>query len=130
MYCVHCGAANADTDQICRSCGKPLLAANPYQGSAAPADVPYGRVPNYLVQSILVTLFCCLPFGIPAIVYAAQVDSKLAVRDYSGAVRASQSAKMWCWISFGVWAAGFAVYLIIVVIAIATGAQGRPGGIH
>ena len=26
------------------------------------------RVPDYLAVSILVTIFCCLPFGIPAIV--------------------------------------------------------------
>src|SRR5207237_6484686 len=32
-------------------------------------------VPSYLVQSILATLFCCMPFGIVAIVYAAQVSS-------------------------------------------------------
>ena len=30
------------------------------------------------MQAILVTLFCCLPFGIVAIVFAAQVDSKVA----------------------------------------------------
>lgn len=51
------------------------------------------RVPNYLVQSILVTLFCCLPFGVVAIIYAAQVNSKLQVGDYEGAVKASNTAK-------------------------------------
>ena len=35
-------------------------------------------VPNYLVQAILTTIFCCLPFGIVAIVFAAQVNGKLA----------------------------------------------------
>src|SRR6185503_13035455 len=32
--------------------------------------------PNYLTQAIVVTLCCCVPFGIPAIVFAAQVNSK------------------------------------------------------
>lgn len=58
-------------------------------------------MPNYLVQSILVTLCCCLPFGIVAIIFAAQVNSKLATGDYAGAVEASGKAKMWCWIAFG-----------------------------
>jgi len=35
-------------------------------------------VPNYLVQAILCTICCCLPFGIVAIVYAAQVNGKVA----------------------------------------------------
>jgi len=41
------------------------------------------------VQAILCTLFCCLPFGIVAIVFAAQVDGKLAAGDYNGAVYSS-----------------------------------------
>jgi hypothetical protein len=61
---------------------------------------PY--VPTYLVQSILVTFFCCLPFGIPAIVYAAQVDDRLRRGDVAGAIKASNSAKTWCWVSFGI----------------------------
>ena len=60
-----------------------------------------GEVPSYLVQAILATLFCCQPFGIVAIVYAAQVSNKLAAGDYHGAGDSSQKAKMWCWIAFG-----------------------------
>lgn len=58
-------------------------------------------VPTYLVQSILVTLFCCLPFGIVSIVYAAQVSSKLAGGDYEGAMKSSKNAKLWSWLGFG-----------------------------
>jgi len=32
---------------------------------------PGGTIPNYLTQAILVTLCCCVPFGIVAIVNAA-----------------------------------------------------------
>ena len=59
-------------------------------------------IPNYLAQSIAVTLCCCLIGGIIAIVNAAQVNGKLQAGDIAGARRASQQAKMWCWISFGV----------------------------
>lgn len=55
-------------------------------------------VPSYLWQSIVITLCCCLPFGIVAIVYAAQVKTKLSVGDFAGAQESSSKAKMWCWI--------------------------------
>ena len=58
------------------------------------------RVPNYLWQSIVVTLCCCIPFGIVAIVFAAQVNGKLGAGDVQGAMQASQRAKLWCWVSF------------------------------
>ena len=43
-----------------------------------PISAPYQQtpglpIPNYLWQSIVVTILCCWPFGIPAIVYAAKV---------------------------------------------------------
>ncbi len=50
---------------------------------------------NYLVESILVTIFCCQPFGIVGIVYASQVNSKFSAGNYEGAVKASKSAKKW-----------------------------------
>ena len=50
---------------------------------------------NYLVESILVTIFCCLPFGIAGIVFASQVNSKYASGDYEGAIKASEDAKKW-----------------------------------
>tara|TARA_R110001583_G_scaffold4351_2_gene25206 strand:+ start:44996 stop:45265 length:270 start_codon:yes stop_codon:yes gene_type:complete len=50
---------------------------------------------NYLIESILVTVFCCQPFGIVGIVYASQVNSKYASGDYEGAKRSSKEAKKW-----------------------------------
>ena len=50
---------------------------------------------NYLVESILVTLFCCLPFGIAAIVNAAAVNGAWASGDRRAAQRASSQAGMW-----------------------------------
>lgn len=61
-------------------------------------------VPNYLWQSIVVTIFCCWPFGIPAIVYSAKVDGLRAGGDLQGARSASEKAKMWCWVAVGAWA--------------------------
>ena len=52
-------------------------------------------VPNYLVWSILATLFCCLPLGIVSIVYASQVDGRRLSGDIAGARELSHKAKMW-----------------------------------
>jgi len=85
--------------------------------SAAPPP-PGGSVPNYLVQAILATLFCCLPFGVVSIVYAAQVNGKLSAGDYAGAVSASNNARTWAWVSV---IAG----VVVVVLVLATGSGGR-----
>jgi hypothetical protein len=51
--------------------------------------------------AILVTVFCCLPTGIAAIIYAAQVNTKLQAGDIAGAQLSSKNAKMWVLISVG-----------------------------
>jgi hypothetical protein len=84
-------------------------------GFAQPtAATPAVYVPNYLVFAILATVLCCLPTGIAAIVYAAQVNGKLQAGDIAGAQAASKNARMWCWISLG---AGLAVGLIYGIFA-------------
>jgi hypothetical protein len=81
-------------------------------------------VPNYLVPAILTTLFCCLPFGIVSIVYAAQVNGKLEAGDRAGAIESSRKAKMWAWISFGTGLVLIVGYLVIAGLA----ALGSSGG--
>lgn len=53
------------------------------------------RPKNYLVESILATLFCCLPLGVVGIVNATQVNTKYDAGDYVGAEKASKDAKKW-----------------------------------
>ncbi len=75
----------------------------------APANLAYQPIypqghpsippPNYLVQAILVTICCCLPFGIPAIVFAAQVNGLYQQGLYQQALEKSESAKKWCLIA-------------------------------
>ena len=79
MYCPGCGKQTADESRFCASCGRELAKPGPYRHASEPpthARQPY--IPNYLVQAILVTIFCCLPLGIVSIVYAAQVNGKAA----------------------------------------------------
>jgi hypothetical protein len=112
MYCTQCGTIRPGGATACPGCGMvPAVVAAPAQ------------IPNYLVQSILVTLCCCVPAGIVAIVYAAQVNSKVAAGDFAGAQESSRLAKIWSWVGFGLGV------LIGIIYAIA-GAMGSFNNIH
>jgi hypothetical protein len=65
----------------------------------APGFAPVA-VKNYLVESILVTVFCCMPLGVAAIIFAAQVDSQLRSGNYAQALDSSNKAKTFATISF------------------------------
>ena len=96
--------------------GFPPPPPMPGQGGFAPYSTTPGQVTNYLVWAILVTLFCFLPTGIAAIVFASQVNTKLAAGDVAGAVEASNKAKMWTIIS-----AVVGVVVLVIVIAASAG---------
>ena len=91
--------------------------SNPYQpGSPIKPNhgTPAGGKPdNYLVHAIIVTLCCCLPFGVASIVFASQVDSKWNKGDYAGAQKASDQAKLFFWLSLGL---GLVAQIINIVI--------------
>jgi hypothetical protein len=121
------------TDYLLPEGGTQWLTVAQVLSPAAPASVPSAAVPpaipppptatrkpnNYLVTSILVTLFCCLPLGIVAIVYSAQVDSKHASGDYAGAEAASKRAAIWGWVSFGLGLLGVGIYFISIMLSAA-----------
>ena len=95
MFCKNCGAKLEDNAAACPSCNAKT--SEPVQ-----VCVPKPQVTTYLLPAILVTLLCCIPFGIVAIVYAAQVSTKVAAGDIQGAMDSSGKAKMWCWIGFAI----------------------------
>jgi interferon-induced transmembrane protein/zinc ribbon protein len=119
MFCTQCGANNTDSATVCAQCGRSLAPAPSLAVPGPPlGQTPAVYVPNYLVFAILATVLCCLPTGIAAIVYAAQVNGRLQAGDIAGAQAASNNAKMWCWISLGVGLAFGLIYGIIVVAGI------------
>jgi hypothetical protein len=67
----------------------------PPPSSGAPASVP-----NFLVPAII-SLFCCTPLGIVAVIFAAQVNGKVAAGDIAGAQDSAKKAKMFSYISIG-----------------------------
>lgn len=76
---------------------------------------------NWLVESVLVTIFCCLPFGIAGIVFASQVNSRLAAGDYEGAVQASKDAGRWTKIGFWLGIASVILTIFWIVFVIGAG---------
>ena len=87
MFCKNCGNQLVDAAVVCPQCGVPVVGK-----SVAPATE---QVPNHLVGAILTAIFCCQIGGIIAIVYAAQVNTKLARGDVEGARAASKTANTW-----------------------------------
>jgi Interferon-induced transmembrane protein/zinc-ribbon domain len=120
MFCPQCGANNADNAAVCAQCGRSLQPAPTFAPGQVmpPGSAPPVYVPNYLVFAILATVFCCLPAGIPAIVYAAQVNGKLQAGDIAGAQIASKNAKMWCWIALGAGLAIMFIYALLMAIGV------------
>ncbi|MCG6552623.1 MAG: CD225/dispanin family protein [Candidatus Magnetominusculus sp. LBB02] len=115
IYCSKCGTQHEDNTYKCVKC--EALLHTPAVESAP--RIVQEHIPDYLVWSILTTLFCCLPVGIVAIVYSAQVGSKVKDGDIEGARGSSKKAKMWCWISLGSWVA---IVLIGIIVALVGGA--------
>jgi hypothetical protein len=86
---------------------------SPVQGQAVPK--------TWLLESILVTIFCCLPFGIAGIVFASRVESKYYSGDINGAMEASREAGKWT--KLGLWI-GLAVIILYLIMVFALGIGG------
>ena len=66
------------------------------------------RPKTWLASSILTTIFCCLPFGVAAIVFSSQVESMYQLGNYEMAEhKSAQARKMVLW--------GFGLGLTLIV---------------
>lgn len=106
MFCSKCGAELPGTDGMCLQC----------QNTAGVANVPPANIDSHMVMAILVTVLCCLPFGIVSLVYAAKVSSLVAAGKIDEAIIASETAKKWGWIGFYCGLACSLIWTIIQVI--------------
>jgi Interferon-induced transmembrane protein len=82
----------------------------PPPASGAPANVP-----NYLIPAII-SLFCCLPLGVVGVIFAAQVNGKVAAGDTQGAMDSSKKAKLFSFIAIGLGLAFVICYVLFFVI--------------
>ena len=85
------------------------------QWTPPPASGTPASVPNYLIPAII-SLFCCLPLGIVGVIFAAQVNSKVAAGDTAGALDSSKKAKLFSFLAIGLGLLGIICYVLFVVI--------------
>lgn len=77
---------------------------------------------TWLVESILATLFCCLPFGIAGIVNATKVDTLYLNGNYEESLQRSNNAKKWTlWALFSAIVFWLLYLLVIGIMALAAG---------
>lgn|SRR5262245_12577720 len=112
MYCRKCGAPNDDTAGQCARCGELIQ------------SLPPQRIENNLVLAIVVTVLCCLPFGIAGIVYAAQVNPRALTGDLRGARESARKAKLWSLWGLGIGVVVYGAWFVLALLsAIANSAR-------
>jgi len=106
-FCPTCGAETHTEAIICVKCGISLVSPQPAQMAAQnqafhtnQTGQPLTPPKNWMVESILVTLLCCLPAGIVGIINASKVESRYMAGDIAGAQTAADDAKRWATIGF------------------------------
>lgn len=90
--------------------------APPPPPTSAPANIP-----NYLIPAI-VSLLCCWPLSIVAIIFAAQVNGKVAAGDIQGALDASKKAKLFSFLAIGLGLALILIYVVLMALGVGLGA--------
>ncbi|PST85261.1 hypothetical protein C7T94_00995 [Pedobacter yulinensis] len=93
-----------------QAAGQPPFGQSNFNNPAGP------RPKNYLIESILVTILCCLPLGIAGIVNAASVNSRYDAGDYAGAESASKNAWKYTKLGFIIGLVGVVLYFVLVVV--------------
>jgi hypothetical protein len=121
VQCSDCGQQVSDRAGNCPKCGAPIGYAAQQGGVTPPALSPYADDPqrpnNLLVWSILATVLCCPPTGIPAIVNSARVNNLWDTGDHEGAYRAIGKARGWCIATLILGIVFYLTYIIIVAVA-------------
>ena len=94
------------------------------QWTPPPSSGTPTTVPNYMIPAII-SLFCCWPLAIVAIIFAAQVNGKVAAGDMQGAMDASKKAKLFSYISIGLGLGLGLIYVILMALGVGLSAIGN-----
>ena len=88
------------------------------QWSSPSAPAATSEIQNYLIPAILSTVFCCLPLGIASIIFATQVNAKVAAGDIAGAMESSKKAKLFMFLSIG---GGLLIWIVVIIMWLVVG---------
>ena len=69
-----------------------------------------------MIWAVLTTIFCCLPFGIISIVYAAKVDSFWAAGQHAAAYDAASKSRKWALWGVIISVIGWVLYIGLFII--------------
>ena len=87
---------------------------------STPSASEASTVQNYLIPAIVSTIFCCVPLGVVSIIFAVQVNSKVAAGDIAGAMESSKKAKMFMFIAIGsgllVWVCSIILWIFVIAV--------------
>lgn len=100
INCPECGKEISGTAPSCTYCGKQI--------NICP--------PTHLAKAIIVTILCCWPFGIPAIVNASEVSTAFISGQYERAEEKSRKANKWANITIWVVVAFWSIYIAVCLI--------------
>lgn len=130
-FCTQCGQPIEGDTKFCTNCGASIPAES-YTPQPEPQPQPQPqqqpvnqmtpRPKSYLALAILTTIFCCLPFGIVSIVYAAKVDNAWNSNLHADAMEAADKAKKWA--IAGILTSGVALIIYFVLFAMGVAAMG------
>lgn len=76
---------------------------------------------NWLVESILVTILCCLPFGIVGIIHSTKVEAQWNTGQRAEALKSSQEAAKWVKIGFFTGLAVYTLYFLMMFFGLVAG---------
>ena len=88
----------------------PQMGGAPY-GSYVPPSTN-----TWLIVNILVTVLCCMVFGIIGIIFSVQANNCMARGDLYGAEKANNTAKIMAFLGIGL---GFVFSVIYIICAVA-----------
>ncbi|MDO4551250.1 MAG: CD225/dispanin family protein [Planctomycetia bacterium] len=113
MFCQRCGAQVIGN--FCAQCGSPTGLNHP----PIPADPSLNRhkevnIPSSLAWCIFTTIFCCPIFGIIAIIYTIQTNSKIASGAFPEAQKSANLAHFWAQLAF------YTPFILILISIFAT----------
>ena len=93
----------------------------PNQNVNSPSNSNAVPPKTWLVESILVTIFCCQILGIISIIYSASIEAKFYRGDVVGAENASRTAKTLVLVSVAFGALAIVSVIILSVMGVFAG---------